>query len=183
MEAVVKREAEEAEVNHWLHHHASLWSSRRNDLLQIPSIILATITGFASATSEVPPVIIGTCSLVVGVLNTLNSYFKFSQRSEGHRIISQLYLKLYKNIQTELALPINQRTPAEILLKDLRDKMARISETAPVLPESVVASFKEKFKGIKSAVPIVANGIDPIEIYRAPEIKIDTPRPVVRIQI
>ena len=167
LEKVVKREAEEAAAHHWLHEHASRWTGRRNDVLQIPSIILATVTGFISATADAPPVVVGALSLIVGTLNTLNSYFKFSQRSEAHRIIAQLYLKVYKNIQTELALPFEQRTPAEKLLADLRERMARIAETAPILPAASIAAFKGKFPEPKTAVPIVANGIEPVEIFVA----------------
>jgi len=168
LEKVVKREAEEAEASHWLHNHASRWAGVRNDWLTVPSIILATATGFLAATDSTPPVITGVMTLIVGILNTLNSYFRFSQRTEGHRIISQLYLKVFKNIQTELALPVAQRTPAADLLADLREKMARVGENAPVLPEATILAFKEKFKNIQSAVPIIANGIDPISIYEEP---------------
>ena len=49
---------------------------------------------------------------IVGVFNTINSYYKFSQRAEAHKITAQLYFKMYKNIETELALPIHQRTDA-----------------------------------------------------------------------
>ena len=192
LEKVIKREAEEAEALHWLHHHASLWCGRRNDMLQIPGIIIASATGFLSATSELlPPVAVGALSLGVGVLGTLNSYFKYSQRAEAHRMIAQMYLKVYKNIQTELALPPKQRTGAESLLADLRDRLAPISETAPPLPEASVKAFQAKFKELKSAVPIVANGIDPVEIYSGPAepsptpppFQLAEPRPVIRIAV
>ena len=107
-------------------------------------------------------------------------------------MIAQMYLKVYKNIQLELALPPKQRTGAEPLLADLRDRLARISETAPTLPEASIKAFQTKFKEIRSAVPIVANGIDPVEIYVGPAEPLPTPpiqlappspRPNVRVEV
>lgn len=188
LESIIKKEGEHAQSFFWLHDRATRWAARRNDFLQIPSIILASVTGFLSATSELlPPVAIGALTLTVGVLGTLNSYYRFSQRSEGHRITAQLYLKLYKNLEVELSLPREQRTPAEALLKDLRDKMSKISETAPQLPEAVKDAYRQSFKEPATAVPIVVNGLDPIAIFsggpggpRSPPIKItvmDSPAP------
>ena len=183
LEAVVKKEGEEAEGLFWLHNKASLRARRFNDYIQIPAIILATTTGFFSATADlVPPVAIGAMSVVVGILGTINSYFKFSQRSEGHRIASLLYMKMYKNIETQLSLPISQRQPAETFLKMLREEMERVSETAPDVPESIIAFFKKKFKDPQVNVPIIANGLDEIKVYKAP-LKTPTPTPRPKVTI
>ena len=178
LEAVVKKEGEESESLFWLHHKASTWSRRCNDYIQIPTIILATTTGFLSATADtIPPVAVGALSVVVGVLGTINSYFKFSQRSEGHRIASLLYLKTYKTIETQLSLPISQRVAAEIFLKQLRSEMERVSETAPDIPDGVIGLFRQRFKEPAINVPIIANGLDPITIYKEPlKTPVSTPR-------
>ena len=167
LEQVIQKEGEQCEALYWLHHHASLWAARRNDGLQIPAIILATITGFFSATSDmVPPVVIGAASVFVGILGTVGNYYKFSQRAEGHRIASLLYHKTYKRIETELSLPISQRTQAENLLAELRGEMSRVSETAPIVPEAIIAKFKAQFPETQTSRPIIANGLDPIKIFR-----------------
>lgn len=183
LEGVVKKEGEEAESLFWLHNKAALRSRRYNDYIQIPAIILATVTGFFSATADVlPPQAIGAMSVVVGILGTVNSYFKFSQRSEGHRIASLLYMKMYKNIETQLSLPTNQRQPAEVFLKMLKEEMERVNETAPDVPEEVIKEFKKKFKDPQVNVPIIANGLDAIHIYRAPpKTPGATPRPKVTV--
>jgi hypothetical protein len=190
LENILKKEGEQAEALFWMHNQAAAWAARRNDLIQIPTILLATITGFLSATSDlVPPVGIGAASVVVGALGTINSYYKFSQRAEGHRITSLWYMKTYKDIECQLALPIHQRVEASALLKTLRDGMSRVSETAPALPEFAIAAFNKKFRGGTTSVPIVANGLDPIAIYREDaivEIKeepVAAPLPESKIQI
>jgi len=175
LEAVIKKEGENAECYYVLHHRSSQWASLRADALNIPAIILSTITGFLSATNVVPVVALGSISVLVGILSTINSYFKFSQRSESHRIISLIYLKLYKTIECELSLPINQRTDANTLLKELRTSMNTIQEQAPVIPESIIMKFKEQFSDGVTARPIVANGLDSIVVFRENKSPMNTP--------
>ncbi len=167
LEEILRKEGEQAEALFWMHNQASVLATRYNDIIQIPAIITATVTGFLSATSDlVPPVGIGALSVVVGILGTVNSYYKFSQRAEGHRITSLWYMKTYKQIECQLALPVAQRANAEIFLRSLRDEMSRVSETAPVIPESVILKFKTQFKDGKTSVPIIANGLDRIQVWK-----------------
>lgn len=181
LERVIKKEGEQAQTLFWLHNAATLWASNRNDALQIPAIIIATITGFLSATSDlVPAVAIGAMSVVVGILGTISSYYKFSQRAEGHRITSLWYYKTYKNIETQLSLPVSQRQSAEEFLKSLRTEMSRVSETAPIIPEAIITRFKERFKDPGVSVPIIANGLDPIKVWRDAPI---TPTPKERVRV
>jgi len=165
LEIVVKRDGEQCQSLFWMHNEASSWALTRNDGIQIPAIILASATGFLSATSTlIPPIAIGAMSLSVGILNTVNSYFKFSQQSEAHRVTAQLYMKAYKIIETELALPVHQRQHALRILADLRDTMQRISEIAPPLPSAVITKYNKIFKTSTVTKPIVANGLSQITI-------------------
>jgi hypothetical protein len=167
LELVVKREGEQSQSLYWLHNEASRWSLARNDFIQIPTIILASVTGFLSATSTlVPPIGIGAMSLSVGILGTLNSYFKYSQRSESHKVTAQLYLKTYKNIETELTLPVHQRENANILLKELRHNMTRISEIAPPIPSNIIEKYNRIFKESNVSAPIITTGIESIKVCR-----------------
>lgn len=111
-----------------------------------------------------PPLVLGALSIFTGILSTMLSYYKFSAKAEGHRVVSLLYLKMFKTIQIELSLPVEQRVDASALLADVRGKIARISEVAPEIPESVIAEFKVRFATTKTSKPIIANGIEKIEI-------------------
>lgn len=167
LEEIIRKEGEQAEAFFWLHNQASLWAQRRNDAIQIPVIVLSTLTGFFSATTNlIPMVALGGISVFVGILSTLNSYYKFSQRCESHKIISLLYLKIYKTIEVELALPISQRTDANVLLKELRQSMSQIGEQSPMMPDSIIKLFKLNFKDGSTSRPIIANGLDSIKIFK-----------------
>ena len=182
-EIVLKKEAEQSEALYWCHNKSSLLASRNNDYIQIPSIVLQTLTGFLSATGGlVNPIALGAVSVFTGILSTILSYYKFSARAEGHRVVAQLYLKIYKKIEVELALPVKQRDPPGKLLDEIREKLARISEVAPDVPESVITLFNANFKDGLTSKPIMCNGLDEISIYR--EVKEDvTAKPRVEIRI
>lgn len=171
-EVVLRKEGEQSESLFWLHDKAGKLSARHNDMIQIPSIVLQTVTGFLSATSGlVPPLALGGISIFTGILSTLLSYYQFSARAESHRIVAQLYLRLFKKIEVELALPIRQRVAPAALLDEVREKLARISEVAPDIPESVIKLYKVNFHDSSAAKPIIANGLDSITIYRESRLK------------
>jgi hypothetical protein len=136
-----------------------------------------------SATSGlVPPLALGAFSIFTGVLSTILSYYKFSARAEGHRVVAQLYLKIYKKIEIELSLPIAQRASPDQLLADVRDKLARISEVAPDIPESIILLYKANFKDNDTSKPIIANGLDKIEIYKE-KLVFETPKSAIDIRV
>jgi hypothetical protein len=117
----------------------------------------------------VPPLALGAVSVFTGILSTLLSYYKFSARAEAHRMCAQLYLKIYKKIEIELSLPIEQRLAPTQLLEEVRDKLARVGEVAPDIPEVVLTEYRKKFHDGEAKKPIIANGLDKISIYHAPE--------------
>jgi hypothetical protein len=184
LEDIIKKEAETAESFFWLHNKASAWALRRNDGLQIPVIVLSSITGFLSATTNlVPQLALGSISVLVGILGTINSYYKFAQRGQLHATTAQLYMKLYKHLEVELSLPIHQRTDAGVLLKDLREKMTRISELAPEVPQQIINQYKQEFKDSTTSKPIITNGLDPIKVFRTDAQPTTPVRPVVRFEV
>ena len=166
LEQVIKKEGEQAQSMFVLHNKSSKISSRNQDYIMIPSIILQTITGFLSATGGlINPLILGAISVFTGILSTLLSYYKFSAKSEGHRVVALLYLKIYKLVEVELALPVDQRINASKLLEEVRKKISHIQEIAPDIPDSVIDEYKHKFKNITAKKPLITNGIDEITIY------------------
>jgi hypothetical protein len=181
LEEVLRKEGEEGAAMFYMHNRASVTATRMNDMINIPSIVLQTVTGFLSATGGlVPSLALGAVSVFTGVLSTLLSYYKFSAQAEAHRMSAQLYLKIYKKIEIELSLPIEQRMAPIKLLEEVREKLARVGEVAPDIPQSVLNEYKTKFHDGEAKKPIIANGIDKIVVYHAPE-KVLTPPSMIRI--
>jgi hypothetical protein len=182
LEEVLRKEGEESESLYWGHQRSSVLATRNNDCITIPSIILQVVTGFLSASAGlVPPIALGAISVFTGILSTILSYYKFSARAEAHRMSAQLYLKIYKKIEIELSLPHEQRVPPLKLLEEIRDKLARVSEIAPDIPQVVIAEYKEKFKDGEAKKPIIFNGLDIIKIFKKQEQAPPSPAPMIRL--
>jgi hypothetical protein len=181
LEEVLRKEGEEGASMFWLHNRSSVLATRLNDMINIPSIILQTVTGFLSATGGlVPSLALGAVSVFTGVLSTLLSYYKFSAQAEAHRMSAQLYLKIYKKIEIELSLPVEQRMAPVKLLEEVREKLARVGEVAPDIPEGVLNEYKKQFHDGEAKKPIIANGIDKIVVYHPP-VKDIIAAPMIRI--
>jgi hypothetical protein len=64
----------------------------------------------------------------------------------------------------------------------VRDKLARISEVAPDVPDTVINLYKIQFKENTTAKPIIANGLDKIEIYKD-DVMVVSPKPRIDIRM
>ena len=173
IEKVIADEGEKALSWAFLHQHAQKKYNRLDIWINIPIIILSTLTGSASIGSEslfkgneIAPVIIGFISLFVGVLNTLSSYFAWAKRTEGHRLCGIQYEKYHNFIRIELSLPREERIDPSEFLKIIKEGFERLAETAPQIPDSVIAMYRERFgNNHELSKPTIANGMDKIEIY------------------
>ena len=151
----------------------------------MPVIVLSGVTGFLSAGSSTmfdgketeASIALGVVSLFVGIINTVGTYFGWSKRAEGHRISSLHYAKLFRYIAVEMSLPRDERMPPNELLKSVRDQYERLGETSPMLPPIIIDHFKAVLEKSKRkddiSVPDEMNGIEPIYVYSADDLKAD----------
>lgn len=166
LENILKKEAEQSQGLHWLHNKSQAIVARKNDWLMIPSIIISGVNGFLIGSDvPIPSLALGLVSILVGTLSTITTYFRYSQKAEGHRIASLLYLKIYKSVEIELAKPVEQRADADELLKSLKDQMSRVAETAPIPDPKAIEEYKAKFAQEQVSHPLVANGLSEVKIY------------------
>ena len=164
---------EKAHCLSWCHKRAEELYSYRKTWIDLPVIVISAVTGFLSAGStslfrepEMSSVALGVASLFVSILNTAGSYFGWSKRSEGHRISSIHYSKLYRFLSIEMALPREERMTPTDLLKLTRDTYDRLQEISPLIPPEIVREFKKKFEKEKDiAKPEETNGLEHIVVY------------------
>jgi hypothetical protein len=194
LERIISDEGERAECFSWLHTHAEKKFNRLNTMITLPVIVMSTIAGTASigaqglengdASSKFINMGFGGLSLVVGVLNTISSYFSWAKRAEAHRISSITYNKIYRFILVELALPRNERMLAKDFLKTIREDLDRLNETSPAIPDNIIQMFKDKFEDSTPDVkkPEITNGLDPILMYPLPpDENVEPPTSVKRV--
>jgi len=194
LERIISEEGERAECFSWLHTQAEKKFNRLNTMITLPVIVMSTIAGTASIgaqglengepSSKFINMGFGGLSLVVGVLNTISSYFSWAKRAEAHRISSITYNKIYRFILVELALPRNERMLAKDFLKTIREDLDRLNETSPAIPDNIIKMFKDKFEDSTPDVkkPEITNGLDPILAYPLPpDENVEPPTSVKRI--
>lgn len=180
LERILAEEAERCLCYSVLHRESEARYSHLNNFIALPCIVLSTITGATSVGSQAlfgdshyASIGIGAVSLTVGVLQTLNSYFSWARRAEGHKSSSIQYGKLHRFLMIELSLPRTSRMAAKDLLKTMRDQIDRLFEVSYPIEPIIVAGFKSRYgEYLKDiARPSVANGLDPVVVFTEEVVK------------
>ena len=177
LEHLLCQEAEKCSGHAWMHNKAETHYAKKTNYLQLPIIILSAVSGFISA--AVPPegsgvtVGVGSVSILVSILGTINSYFAFAKRTEGHRIAAVQYSQICRAIRIEMNLPQEQRTPPKVLLKMIKEDLKRLSETAPRIPDSIIEAFRKEIipKATNISHPEIVEGIEDVKPYKEEEEK------------
>ena len=182
LEDLIIQEGEKCSGLAWLYAESERYYERNNTWIALPVIVLSTVTGFISGSSQLifpSPIAasigIGGASLVTGVLSTVGSYFAWAKKTEGCRISALQYSKLHKFIQIELTLPKKERIQANDMLKMIRETSERLLETSPKIPPHIIGRYNEKFnKQTDVAHPEITNGIHKLTANRVDKEVIDT---------
>lgn len=165
---------EKANCLAWVHKRAEEVYSHRRTFIDLPVIVISSVTGFLSASStslfeneqKMASLLLGVASLMVSMLNTVGTYFGWAKRAEAHRLSSIQYARLYRFLAIELGLPREERMTPTDLLKYTKDSYDRLQEVSPLIPPSLIAEFKRKFGTAKDiSKPEELNGLDKIRIY------------------
>jgi hypothetical protein len=143
-------------IYRWLHSRANVMYSNLNAWYTIPVIIISTLTGTANFAQEKVPyeyqsyfgMIIGTFNIVAGIVTTIQQFLKITQLNEAHRVSGIAWDKFYRNIKIELAKHPSERMQVLQMLKICKEEFDRLMETSPVIPDTIIAQFKESFQDL-----------------------------------
>ena len=156
-----------------MHKKAESIFNRRKVYIDLPVIVGSGAVAFLNAGSsslfsdhQLAATALGVGSLVIGVLNTIGTYFAWAKRSEGHRMSAIHYAKLYRFINVELRLPRDERMQPGDFLKYVKDQYDRLAELSPPIPSSVAREFAQKMERYNDiSKPEETNGLNKIEIF------------------
>ena len=121
----------------------------------IPIVILSTITGTLSMSlnTVVPEsslitgqFVIGGVNIFIGILSTLQNFFRYAQQSELHLSATKDWAKLHRNIKIELSIERQYRKPAEEFVRYARQEYERLLNTRPVIPSKILNDFKRLYR-------------------------------------
>lgn len=175
LERYFAEQGEQAHGLSMLHKHAESLYSYRRTWIEMPVITISSITGFLSVGSTsmfegqqmASSVVLGVCSLLVSVLQTVGTYFGWAKRAEGHRISSIQYSRLHRHLKIEMGLPREQRQAPGDLLKFVKDTIDRLQETSPLVPREVIVEYQRKYEKVKDiSHPAETNGLEKVLVYQ-----------------
>lgn len=178
LEKLIAEESERCSGLVLLHTESERYFSKLTTWIALPVIVLSTVNGFLSGSSQIifsnttsASIGIGAVSLFTGVLSTVGSYFSWAKRTEAHRISAIQYKKLSRFFAIELTLPKNERIQAKDILKIMREQMERLVEISPAIPQFIVEEYKREFKDVKNiAQPEIIDGLQKV-IVNTDELK------------
>ena len=164
----------------YLHNFGRRKYEKKYHHLQIPIIILSTLTGTANfATDSYIPedykhgfsAGVGSLNIFCGILGTLLSFLRYSEIYEGHRIAALAWGKLSRNIEIELSLQDIKRKPCRDFLKICRAEYDNLLESSPNIDLDIISLFNKKFDSNYQDIrrPIICNGLREIKPYKIPE--------------
>ena len=185
LEKIISDEGERALCYSWLHDKSEERYRQFNNYITLPTIVGSTIAGTASIGSQslfgdigYANIIIGSISLCVAIFNTVGTHFGWAVRAEAHRVARVDYSKIHRFIMIELALPREERTDANSMLKLVREQLDNLLAISPQIPKEIIKAFNDKFDGNTDDIskPGITNGLDPIDIFRPGMSPDQTPR-------
>ena len=161
----------------YLHNFSQRKYKAKYHHLQIPIIVLSTLTGTANfATDSYVPndykqgfsAGVGSLNIFCGILGTLLSFLRYSEIYEGHRIAALSWSKLGRAIEIELSLQDKKRKPCRDFLKVCRSEYDNLLESSPNIDLDIIQMFNKKFNDKYPDVrkPIICNGLKAIIPYR-----------------
>jgi len=166
LEKLIKDESEICYSYYILHNLSYIRFSKLNNYINLPVLVIGTFTGASSmgaqtlfGNSPLASICIGIIIILLNSLQAVNSYFKFSQLSEGHKIASIQFQKISRYLELELTLPRKERSSPKIILKILKDDINRLMETSPIIQPDVINQYNKKYGSEKAKKPAIVNGL------------------------
>ena len=161
----------------YLHSYSQRKYKQKYHNLQIPIIVLSTLTGVGNfaVDSYIPKdyqhgftAVVGGFNIFCGILGTLLSFLRYSEIFEGHRISALAWSKLGRNIQIELSLHDKKRKPCRDFLKICRSEYDNLLESSPTIDLDIIGMFNKKFEDKYPDIskPIVCNGLKAIVPFK-----------------
>ena len=177
-EKILAEWCEKGRCYFWLHSESERVFRQGHHRFSIPVIILSTLTGTANfAINSVPEehketaqLTIGAVNIFAGVISTLQSFLRYAENMESHRVSAQSWSKLERNIQVELVQDPSRRTNAHDVMKITKAEYDRLIEQSPLIPPKILSTFERKFKKHpnidKINKPEVCDGLDLCKVYQ-----------------
>jgi hypothetical protein len=137
------------------HYYLMARLRRRNLWLGIPVVVLSTIVGTALFATVASPgdykaplgfrLAAAFISVLAAVLAGVQTFLKFSERSERHGLAADWLAAVRRDIDLLQATPEKERGNPRETLSSLRKEINKIAQNAPAIGESLWHSYAAKY--------------------------------------
>jgi hypothetical protein len=161
-ETLLMEECQKSECMAILHKMAYIKYNFISILLNLPVIILSLIVGFISPINlnmNNKEIMLGSISLFISILKTIDSYYDITKRVQAHQIISLSYSKISNLIRIQLSMERNVRIDPNDLLSVICNDIENLRSSEPIIPNNIINDFKIKYKDEGGAKPNIVNGL------------------------
>jgi hypothetical protein len=134
----------------------------------IPIIVFSTITGTLSMSLDsllsddkvkTGQIVIGGINIFIGILSTLQNFYRYAQLSEANLVASRDWAKLHRNIKIELSIERRNRKSAGDFVRSTRQEYERLLNSRPIIPSSILMDFKNQYRNSDVIKPEVVEKI------------------------
>lgn len=125
------------------HHKCAGLYEKKHYWLGIPAIVLSAIVGTAVfATLQQNPnlsiqISVGLASMVAAVLTVLQTFLRFNERAEKHRVTGNRYGEVMDELELALVVPPATEEEAVKFISSVSERWARIKEESPNIPQHI----------------------------------------------
>ena len=117
--------------------------------------------------------LIGSVSLLAGLLTTVGNYLRYAQLEESNRVASIAWGKFQRLIAIELALHPDDRMDSMDFLKICRSDLDRLIEQSPPIPKDAIEIFEIRFGTIKELKkPDICGALEHTHIFESSEARL-----------
>jgi len=164
----------------WLHDQSEKIFHSKTLWINLPVIILSTVGGTANFgvqslfesddTKKYASFVIGSISLLAGLLTTVGNYLRYAQLEESNRVASIAWGKFQRLIAVELAIHPNDRMDSMDFLKICRSDLDRLIEQSPPIPKEAIELFEDRFGQIKELKkPDICGALEHTHVFESSE--------------
>ncbi len=135
-------------ILHKCHFTAATSFERKNILLGIPVIVISAIVGsaaFASIETEanmITKIVVGVLSISAAIAASLQTFLKYSERAEKHKIAATSYGVLRRELEQSLAMAESRPITVEFM-DSIRSRWDDLDKETPTLSEEIYNSVQK----------------------------------------
>lgn len=176
-EIILKQWGEMCSSYSWLHDRSYRKYKNINICIHAPVIVLNTAaaitslvnSSYSDKTRECMSYAVGVMNVLAGSITAISQYLRIGEILENHRKSSFSYDNIYKNIKTELSLPMSERThTGREMVKICRSEIDKLMDQSRDIPLDVIKDFEKEFGAINIYKPEIID-IQEVTIYRENE--------------